>query len=124
MCCMSATLATILRTERRRAGLSQRALARRAGTTQARISRIERGLESPSFARFEEILLVLGRRPVIASQALDHDVDPGELRHARTLTYSERLAEAASWNLAAGRLAAAGMQARAAGHPATRARSA
>jgi len=113
-------LGEIVRATRLRHRLSQRALATRAGITQSSISRIERGLESPSFERFEQILLVMGERPVLATEAIEHELDPADLDAGRRLTPSERLREAASWNLVATRLELAGAQARRAGHPATR----
>ena len=106
-------LGELLRTARLRHGVSQRSLARRAGTTQAAISRIESGHESPSFERFTQLLLVLGERPQLAIEPLELDVDPGELAHGRLLTPAQRLAESASWNLVATRLEIAGAEARA-----------
>jgi transcriptional regulator with XRE-family HTH domain len=104
-----------LRTARRRHGVSQRSLARRAGTTQTAISRIESGLQSPSFDRFTALLLALGERPVLTVEALELDVDPAALAHGRRLTPAERLAESASWNLVATRLEIEGARARARG---------
>lgn len=101
-------LGDVVRAIRVRKGVSQRSLARRAGTTQAAISRIESGRESPSWERFETLLLVLGERPVLDSRPLAHDVDPGELAYGRRLTHEQRLAESASWNLVATRLEIAG----------------
>lgn len=48
------------------AGLSQAELADRAGTAQAVISRIERGVVSPSLDTFAKIARGLGMRPVVA----------------------------------------------------------
>lgn len=45
---------------RRRAGLSQRELARRTGTAQPTISRIERGLMSPTVATLEPLIKACG----------------------------------------------------------------
>ena len=101
-----------LRAVRRRHGVTQRSLARRAGTTQAALSRIESGMESPSFERFAQLLLVLGERPILATAALEHDLDPGELAYGRKLTPGQRLAESASWNLVATQLEIAGAAAR------------
>ncbi len=106
-------LGDIVRSTRERKGVSQRSLARRAGTSQAAISRIESGRESPSFERFRTLMLVLGERPTVVSQPLEHDLDPGELAHGRRLTYEQRLAESASWNLVATQLEIAGQHARA-----------
>lgn len=94
----------------------------RAGTSQAAISRIERGEESPGFARLEKLLLVMGERAVLTTAPVESGVDPAELEAAHRLTPDERLREAASWNLAATRLELAGAAARRAGDPATRRR--
>jgi transcriptional regulator with XRE-family HTH domain len=65
---------------RRRSGLSQRELARRAGTTQAAISRIERGLEEPTLERLEQVLAGLGWRPRIELEPIAvHDEEPRRL---------------------------------------------
>ncbi len=50
------TAATLLREARTRAGLSQRALARRARTAQSVIARIEGGQTSPSWDTLERLL--------------------------------------------------------------------
>jgi transcriptional regulator with XRE-family HTH domain len=105
----------LLREARARQGISQRRLALRAGTSQDAISRIERGVESPTLERLIHLLMVLGER-------LEFDTVPlveaeGEVVR---LTVRERLREAASWNLVATKLEIAGAKARRAGHPATR----
>lgn len=91
-------LGDTIREIRLRRGLSQTRLARRAGTRQATISRIERGLESPSFERFEQLLLVMGERPVLATAPLPCEVPDDALRRGTALSPSDRLAESASWN--------------------------
>ena len=50
------TAATLLREARTRAGLSQRALARRAGTAQSVVARIEQGRTSPTWSTLERLL--------------------------------------------------------------------
>jgi transcriptional regulator with XRE-family HTH domain len=50
----------LIRDARRRHGLSQRRLALRAGTSQAWISRVERGEVSPSIESLDRLLLVMG----------------------------------------------------------------
>ena len=66
----------LVREARGRSRLSQRALARRAGTTQAAISRIERGLENPTVERLAQILAGLGWKPVISLEPIaEHDAD-------------------------------------------------
>ena|SRR6266850_1293492 len=50
------TAATLLRQARTRAGLSQRALARKASTSQSVIARIEAGLTSPTWDTLDRLL--------------------------------------------------------------------
>jgi len=109
-----------LREARRQEGLSQRRLALRAGTSQDAISRIERGVEAPTLERFAQLMLVLGRQPVLGVERLESPVPPSELAVCGETTARERLREAVSWNLVASRLATLGEQARTDGHPATR----
>ena len=88
-------VADLLREARTRAGLTQRTLARRAGTAQSVIARIEGGVASPTWETLSRLLGALGFdlrvdlevRPAARSHMLD-DV-PRILR----LTPEERLAE-------------------------------
>jgi hypothetical protein len=50
----------IVREARRRAGLTQRQLAERAGTTQSAIARLERGETEPGFHRVIELVRACG----------------------------------------------------------------
>jgi transcriptional regulator with XRE-family HTH domain len=102
------TAAELVRSTRERQGLSQRTLALRAGTTQAAISRIERGLVSPTFATLHELMLAMGEEPVLSSRRLPRKWDPAHMASTRARSAEERLALALSWNRMAGRLAAAG----------------
>ena len=54
------TAATSLRTARRRAGLSLRALAQRAGTSHATLAAYEAGRKVPSVDTFERVLRAAG----------------------------------------------------------------
>ncbi|HEX5386426.1 MAG TPA: helix-turn-helix transcriptional regulator [Gemmatimonadales bacterium] len=54
------TPATLLREARARSGLSQRALARRAGTAQSVVARIELGETSPSWDTLLRLLRAAG----------------------------------------------------------------
>jgi transcriptional regulator with XRE-family HTH domain len=86
-----------LRTARRRAGLSQGALAARAGTSQATISAYESGAKQPSVATLSRLLAATGSR-----LAVHHDArraaavpSPAQLARAgRTLVQVLGLAEA------------------------------
>jgi transcriptional regulator with XRE-family HTH domain len=104
----------LLREARARQGISQRQLALRAKTSQDAISRIERGVESPTLERLDHLLTVLGEYLELDAVPLSEG-GRGAMRTAR-----ERLREAASWNLAATKLEIIGAEARRAGHPATR----
>jgi transcriptional regulator with XRE-family HTH domain len=121
-CRNSLDLANALREAREQQGLSQRRLALRAGTSQDAISRIERGVEAPTLERFAQLMLVLGRRPVLGIELLDSPVPRPELAVAAQMDPGERLREASSWNRIAGQFADAGERARREGHPATRRR--
>jgi transcriptional regulator with XRE-family HTH domain len=62
---------------RRIAGLSQRALAQRAGTSQPAVARYERGTATPSWETMQRLVAACGRRlRLVAEPAVDpHDVD-------------------------------------------------
>jgi transcriptional regulator with XRE-family HTH domain len=102
----------LVRSTRERLGLSQRRLALRAGTTQAAVSRIERGLVSPTFTTLRELMVAMGEEAVLSARRLPADWDPAHMRSTLARTPEERLALALSWNKMAGRLAYAGRQAR------------
>jgi transcriptional regulator with XRE-family HTH domain len=60
----------LLRETRRERGLDQAELARRAGTTQGYISRVERGTISPTLRTLERLMHAMGRRLVTATEPL------------------------------------------------------
>lgn len=70
----------LLRDARRDAGLDQASLARRAGTTQTYISRVERGEVSPSMGTMQRLVramgldLVLELRPLAPGNARPEDL--------------------------------------------------
>ncbi len=79
---MHCYVGTLLRRARGRAALSQRELARRAGTAQSVVARIERGQTSPTWATLQRLLgaagcelrAAVGERPMVPDAA--HDTDP------------------------------------------------
>jgi transcriptional regulator with XRE-family HTH domain len=101
----------LVRDTRQRLGLSQRTLALRAGTTQAAVSRIERGAVSPTFATLRELMIAMGEEPVLQARRLPTDWDPAHMQSTLVRDPQERLALALSWNRMAARIAAAGRQA-------------
>lgn len=86
----------LLRRARREKGLDQADLARRAGTTQAYISRVERGQVAPTVPTLERLLHAMGLRMRMSVEPLSHgNVDAARLREDfRERTASERVAEA------------------------------
>lgn len=117
---MRCQLGTILREVRKTQGLSQRSLAIRAGTSQDAISRIERGAEAATLERFEQLLLVMGRRLVLDVEPLESPIASDELALSVQLSPAERFREAVGWNKFASEVMIAGERARRDGHPATR----
>jgi transcriptional regulator with XRE-family HTH domain len=90
----------IVREARRRAGLTQHALAARIDTTQSAVARFERGHTEPSFARVTEAIRACGLdlvpilTPVddadwsVASVNLQVGPDERVLRHAAVLRFA------------------------------------
>lgn len=103
----------LVRSTRERLKLSQRRLALRAGTTQAAISRIERGVVSPTYATLRTLMLAMGEELELTARRLPTDWDPLHMQSTLARTPEQRLQLALSWNRMAGSIAAAGRDARA-----------
>lgn len=82
---------------RHAAGLSQRALAERAHTSQPAVARYERGVATPSWETLERIATACGRRLTIAAEPVPdrHDVELAEALLA--LEPLERLGSLRNW---------------------------
>src|SRR5215831_3460524 len=102
----------LIRERRERLGLSQRELALRAATTQAAVSRIERGVVSPTFDTLRNLLLAMGEQPTIGARRLPTEWDSAHMTSTLERSPNDRLAVALSWNRMAGMLAYAGARAR------------
>jgi transcriptional regulator with XRE-family HTH domain len=102
----------LIRLVRARHGLSQQRLARRVGTKQSAISRLEADKNSPSVETLEQILNAMGETLELFSVPLERDYDPLHRRAVASRSPAERLALGVSWNRMAGRLAEAGRRAR------------
>ena len=91
--------AELLRSTRTRHGLSQRALARRAGTTQAWVSAIERGGVQPTVEMLRRLLFVMGEELTLGARRVPSDAehDPIAFAENRRRTPSQRLEEAVRW---------------------------
>ena len=81
----------LLRDARKRHGISQQSLARRAGTTQSAISRIERGGVSPTVETLSELLGLLGEDLVLGAEPTNSGIDRSLIRERLALTPSERM---------------------------------
>lgn len=103
----------LIRETRLRHRLSQQRLARRVGTRQSAISRLEADEVSPSVETLELMMRAMGERLEIAAGQPSRDYDPLHLQATRARPPGERLALGISWNRMAGRLATAGRKARA-----------
>ena len=81
----------LLRSVRQRHGLTQAQLAARARTSQAAISRIERGLVSPSVATLAELLDLMGEELALDARPIDYGIDKTLIQENLKRTPEERL---------------------------------
>ena len=87
----------LLRETRRRHGLTQEQLAARARTSQAAISRIERGLVSPSVDTLAELLDLMGEELKLDVEPIDYGHDVTLLQQNLGLTVTQRIQKQAAW---------------------------
>jgi transcriptional regulator with XRE-family HTH domain len=80
----------IVRAARREAGLTQRALAERVGTTQSAVARWEAGADSPRLDTLAALLRACGVEGDLTFRRHD-DVDRAQIREHLALTPAERL---------------------------------
>jgi uncharacterized protein len=102
----------LIRETRTRHRLSQRRLARRVGTHQSAISRLEADEISPSVETLELLMRAMGERLQLAGAPPDREYDLAHRRATAARPPAERLALGISWNRMAARLARAGQEAR------------
>lgn len=80
-------VAELLQDARSSAGLTQKELARRAGTSQPAVARYEQGVALPTLPTLRRLLIACGRVPVIsarpAPQERDAQIGPNERALAR-----------------------------------------
>jgi transcriptional regulator with XRE-family HTH domain len=87
----------LVREARLRHGLTQEQLAVRAGTSQAAISRIERGVVSPSFATVERLVGLVGETLTASSEPVDYGFDVTLIQSNLRLTPEERIRKQAAF---------------------------
>lgn len=102
------TAGELLRTTRRRHGLTQKQLAIRARTSQAAVSRIERDLVSPSVSTLAELLRLMNEELVLDAREVDWGHDVTLTRGGLDLTVAQRLDRLVAYATLAGDLQAAG----------------
>jgi transcriptional regulator with XRE-family HTH domain len=89
---------TLLREARERHGVTQASLARRARTSQAAISRIEREVVSPSIETLGRLLDALGESLNLTSEPIDYGHDRTLLSRNLALTPEERIRRGVEWS--------------------------
>lgn len=92
------TAGELLRSVRRRHGLTQRQLADRARTSQAAVSRIERGVVSPTVATVTALLDLMGEGLELETAPLDYGHDRTLLELNVRLSAEERIRRQAAWS--------------------------
>ncbi len=85
----------MLRNARRRSGLTQRALAARAGVPQSTVGRIEAGALTPRTDTLARLLRASGHELELATR-LGDGVDRGQIRERLARTPRERLEDLAA----------------------------
>ncbi len=95
---MPDSAATLLRTARQRAGVSQRRLAERAGTSQSVIARIELGETSPSWETLQRLLSAAGFELQVAlcAKPVSNSHMLADVERILSLSPADRLAEVAN----------------------------
>lgn len=84
--------AAFVRTARQEAGLTQAELARRAGTTQSTIARMESPRSNPTLASVDQVLAAVHRSIELAPAAAPADVDESQIVEQLRLMPAQRLA--------------------------------
>jgi predicted nucleotidyltransferase/DNA-binding XRE family transcriptional regulator len=87
--------ATLIRMTRESAGLSQGALAARAGTSQPAVSRYESGASSPSVETLDRLLAVMGARLDLVAEGSPRRLDVRTPRMVKLRQNRERIRRAA-----------------------------
>jgi transcriptional regulator with XRE-family HTH domain len=85
------TAGELLREARARHGLTQERLAARARTSQAAISRIERGLVSPTVETLRALLDLMGEELVLDAHEVDYGFDRTLYEKTLAMTPAERV---------------------------------
>jgi transcriptional regulator with XRE-family HTH domain len=104
--------AALIRNARRTAGLTQAQLARRLGTTQPVIARLESRAANPTVETLDQALHATGHRLVVAAEPYKPSVDESLIRKHLELTPAQRIASLGAMYAQAREIARAGERAR------------
>jgi transcriptional regulator with XRE-family HTH domain len=85
------SIEAMVRDARIAAGLSQRALAQRAGTSQSAIARYERGVATPSWKTLQRLVAACGQRLRLSTEMVADAHDVELAAHLLKLTPLQRL---------------------------------
>jgi transcriptional regulator with XRE-family HTH domain len=85
------TAGELLREVRLRHGLTQAQVAARARTSQAAISRIERGVVSPSVATLAQLVDLMGEELTLDARPIDYGIDRTLIQENLKRTPEERI---------------------------------
>ncbi|HEX8857137.1 MAG TPA: helix-turn-helix transcriptional regulator [Thermoleophilaceae bacterium] len=85
------TAASLIRSARRKAGLSQAELAARLGTTQSAVARLESERSNPRLSTLEQALAAAGRRLELKSAPAPASQDESLISRRLALTPGERV---------------------------------
>lgn len=88
---LDGNLGDLIREARRRAGLSQTALAGAIGTTQSAVSRWERGHETPRADTLVDILRACGFEADVVARPRDTGIDRAQIRNSLNMSVEKRL---------------------------------
>jgi transcriptional regulator with XRE-family HTH domain len=88
---MAAAPGTLLRDARERHGLTQEQLAARARTSQAAISRIERGVVSPTVETLATLLDLMSEELVLTADKQDYGFDRTLYERTLAMTPADRI---------------------------------
>jgi transcriptional regulator with XRE-family HTH domain len=97
--------ASLVRSTRLQAGLSQAELGRRLGMSQAAVARLERPSTNPTIATLERLLHATGHRLELAAAENGSSVDETLIAANLALSPAERLARFSAWQHNVGELA-------------------
>lgn len=103
--------AELVRSVRERHNLSQARLAYRAGSTQQAISRVERGMISPSVGFLERVVAACGEELVLDTREREVAFDESQLAEQAAMPVGDRLLLASNANRLAGAMTGAAARA-------------